>query len=148
MIPERKIREAIERAEERTLKRGMSRALEFSSGKKSRKQLAKLGHPYAVRNMGKLEPGKPHRMNVPYGDPAKINVQSGTFYLSWVIEKPKTNGDAMNSAIKNIAPYASRLEKGIPGLTMPRPIMEKVIQSVEYWRERNIIAEIGKSLSY
>jgi hypothetical protein len=148
LIPERKIREAIERADERTLKRGMHKALQFSSGKKSYRDLRRLGHPYSVRNLGKLEPGKPHRMAVPYGDPAKINVQSGTFYLSWTIEKPKINGDSMDSAIKNIAPYASRLEKGIPGLTMPRPIMAKVYDSVMYWRERNIIAEIGKALSY
>lgn len=133
-------------AEEKTIKLATRKALLLSSGKFKAKRLAKLGHPYAVRNAGKMSVLRPGRLDVPYGDPAKINIQTGEFYLSWKWSAAKVNGDSLVSFVTNDAPYADKLEKGIPGLTIPRPLIEKLIPIVTFHRERNLMIALRDAI--
>lgn len=147
MIDEKVFLQFLKDAETKTIKLAMRRALQQSSGKFTRKRLAKLGHPYGVRQAGKMSKLYPGRLDIPYGDPAKINIQTGEFYLDWRWSVAVIKGDNMISYITNIAPYADKLAKGIPDLTIARPLIEKITPIVEYHRERNLMVAIRDAIN-
>lgn len=147
------------RAEADTVNHGLLKALHYSSGQFRSRTLAKLGHPYREKNIGLMTgyryTTKGHRVKlknskmqaaVPYGDPAMINIQSQTFVKSWVRHMPRIAGNNIVSGFTNTAPYADSLAKGIPGLTMPRPLMDRVIPVVEYWRIKNLARGIRNAI--
>ena len=136
MIDGNEIVAAIVQGERETLFTAMRWALKYSSGKYKRKALAKMGHPYSVRASGRP----------PYGDEAMINVQSGEFYLSWKKDDPKLNGDSIESNLQNTSPYAKKLAGGIKGLTVARPLMDRVIMKATYWRPRNIAKAVKNAI--
>lgn len=127
----------IMRAELLTINKAMEKALFQSSGKYKAHKLAKMGHPYSERKGG---------ANVPYSDPARINVQSGDFSLAWQREKPVFTGSTIRSRITNPSRYANRLALGIKGKTIPRPLIPKIMPVVEYWRIRNLMIGIRDAI--
>jgi hypothetical protein len=92
---------ASERANKRTGEAALRLAKEMSSGLFKSPILASLNRPYAVIN-----PGGP----MPYGDPAIINKQSGTFFRSWHLRALPSSMPTL--LLVNDAPYAKFLEFG------------------------------------
>lgn len=127
----------IKGAELRTINRAMLQARKLSSGKYKAWRLAKLGHPYSVRNSGGW---------VPYNDPAYINIQSGNFYWSWLRKPPVLKGGNIESEITNTAEYADKLALGISGLTIRRPLIARVRTTVDYWRMRELAKGIRNAI--
>lgn len=103
----------------------MERAQWWSSGHYSSKRLAgpPWFHPYAADKKGPY----------PYGDPARINIQSGTFLRSWRMSPPRDRGDMYIIAIRNIASYATDQEEGRPGFGgwVKRPLPTRVANELE-----------------
>ena len=125
-------------AETRTAQRAYFRAISRSQGKYKSWKLAKMGHPYSERRGG---------ISVPYGDAGIINLQSGKFYSSWFVEKATYIGDSIMSMVSNTAPHADDLVKGIPGLTIPRPMFDNKFKSVmHYWRIRELTKGIKDAI--
>lgn len=112
-----------------TTNKAMEKAIFQSQGKYKAKELARLGHPYSARNAGGW---------VPYNDPAKINMQSYNFVLSWRKNDPKRRGDEINSSVFNEAEYADILAKG-KNTTIPRPLIQRIMPVVDYWFLRNVL---------
>jgi hypothetical protein len=75
-----------------------------------------------------------------------INKQSGLFALSWKHTYPVAKGDSIMSKSYNDAPYADDLFSGIPGLTRARPLIDKVLPNVEYFRDINLSKGIRDGL--
>jgi hypothetical protein len=124
-------------AERKTNARIMGKALKLSSGKYKAKTLAKLGHPYAERHKGAVA--------IPYNDPAKINQQSGKFYLWWRRYEPILSGSSLVSGVTNLAPYSKFLASGKP-TTIPRPTIQALIPTAEYWRPVYIMRAIRNAI--
>lgn len=125
------------KAEGDTSRRAIMKALRQSSGKYRASALAKKGHPYSTRNAGGW---------IPYGDPGMINVQSGEFYLHWKMIPVVHKGNSINSGIANDSDYADQLAKG-KKTTIARPLIQKVMPIVEFYRMRNLTRAIRDSLS-
>lgn len=128
---------AIKRAEKETLRRTKAKAIWWSAGRWSYAKLTKFGHPYSARR---------RPLWYPYDDPAKINVQSGLFISSWKIKNGTMDGNTLQTTLINIAPYSGKLEKGIRGLTVNRPLLMRLIPTVEYWRDRNLSIGVVNAL--
>ena len=102
----------------------MQRAIWWSSGKYKSTALAKppWNHPYA---QGKHGP-------YPYGDPGRINVQSGLFVSMWRMSPLRDRGFEYVIAIRNEAPYATDQEEGRFGIGgwIARPLPNRVIRDL------------------
>jgi hypothetical protein len=106
------------RSNERIAKKVVILAKHYSTGTFSLAQLAQMGHPYGkgfgrfIASSGSSFGAVKFRGAIPYGNPAIINRQSGSFYHSWVVKRmPGLNGTPAIMVI-NVAPYASFLEHG------------------------------------
>jgi len=130
-IDEQKILKEIQDAEDATTRYATLSFVKRSLGRYSSAQLAKKGHPYSVQHPFPID-------KIPYRDPGMINKQSGLFALSWQHSYPTLVGDSLISKSWNSAPYADDLFNGIPGLTIPRHLMDKSIPNVKYFREINL----------
>jgi hypothetical protein len=115
----------------------MRRAIHWSSGTFSKERLAKLGHPYSVRNANGW---------VPYNTTAKINMQSRRFISSWKFPFPRMHGDSITGSVFNTVYYRKDLEEGIPNLTKPRPLMKKVVQGLDVQFERRIVVAFRNAI--
>jgi hypothetical protein len=135
-----KVELALINAEKETNNYAMRKFLDRSQGKYSYKALAKRGHPYNSTHPFPLD-------MIPYKDSGIINMQSRNFVLSWKKNDPYRKGDSIVSRTYNDAPYADDLLNGIPGLTIPRPLMDKALPNVAYFRNRNLSVGIRNALS-
>lgn len=75
-----------------------------------------LGHPYGYGATGSLGQRGP----IPYGDPAKINVQSGEFFRGWKVVKT-ANGWSLD----NDSPHARDLLMGTSKM-IARPFLNRI----------------------
>lgn len=135
-------------AETTTIKRSLFFAVKLSSGKYSYEKLQRHNYPYGLgpsnafgprgTGLSKDRAGIAQGEGVPYGDSAKINQHTGLFASSWKISEPILSGDELISELENTAPYQEELANGIPGLTIPRPTIERISEQLEYVRENNI----------
>lgn len=121
-----------------TVRRGGMKAIRLASGKYSYGQLAKMGHPYGIKNTGR----------VPYNDLARINLHTGTFASSFQKLPQEVKGDKIIGGLINTAPYASSLAFGIRNLTKPRPYMKEIEKTMELWRMKNIAKGIRDALKH
>jgi len=92
-------------------------AKHLSSGQYSSAELAKMGHPYGKGFARVIASGSRFgtvvtRGPIPYGNPAVINKQSGSFYNSWIVQRTADIKGAPAIMVVNTAPYASFLETG------------------------------------
>ena len=132
-----------------------------SSGRFTYAQLARMDHPYALRHFmgqsvttyaGKMKlvsfPGvDTHiRNNVPYGDTGIINSQSGVFKACWIRVETAMGSGVIAQTVWNCAPYAQALEKGIPQLTINRPILKFAVAYVSENYANILSNEIEKVL--
>lgn len=104
----------------------LSRAVFMSSGTVSQRQLSTpvnkggFGAPYGYGSVGWLGPRGP----IPYGDPARINAQTGDFLASWkILTRPR------EVLVINDSPVASYLVNGTDKMR-PRTIDKRVMEQV------------------
>ena len=96
----------------------LDRAVELSSGDKSSRELARLGHPYARRH------GSPKL------DPAIINDQSGRFRDAWRAMPPSVVGRQAVVTLGNDTPYAPHLFGGTKTM-FARPLPDRAAEGLE-----------------
>jgi hypothetical protein len=127
-------------AEQLTLNHANMRALFQSSGKYKAKKLARFNppHPYAARWGG---------VKVPYGDPARINVQTGKFYMAWRQQRTRLQGNSLVSVLENPSTYSNRLALGITDKTIPRPLIPRIMPNVQFHRERNLMKGLRNAIN-
>lgn len=106
-----------------TVQDALQCAVKRSQGPYSLAELAKLGHPYAIRHLFATQGG-----GAPFGG-AVINYQTGEFAASWTWSAPRRDGGAIRAKVWNKAPYASFLENGTV-LMWARPINHAVALEV------------------
>jgi len=115
-----------------TVKDAVQTAVKHSQGRYTLAQLAKMGHPYAVRHLFALQGG-----GAPFGGKV-INYQSGTFAASWTWSAPvRDSAGFIRAKVWNRAPYASFLESGTV-LMWARPINAIVAAEVRPRFERRM----------
>lgn len=114
-------------AADRALRGALGDAKALSSGPFTLAQLRKMGHPYARRAPGAL-------------DPAVINVQSGRFRQDWQADVPRMGdpGDVVRGRISNQSPVADYLQYGTRymvarpvGLAVASALHNRAVQEVE-----------------
>lgn len=117
---------AVERDLEDAGTDALSKAVFMSSGTVSQSELSTsvkrggYGAPYGRGAMGWLGPRGP----IPYGDPARINTQTGDFLASWkMLTKPR------EVLVINDSPVAPYLVNGTNKMR-PRPIDQRVMEQV------------------
>lgn len=98
-----------------------------------------LAHPYGYGPYGAAGLRGP----IPFGDPAIINIQEGSFVSGWNIEAGLWEGDALIHDLTNESEHADNLEttddKGnVTGNTHPlmikRPIIERIGERIATFR--------------
>ena len=124
---------AVIKAEKKSMRRALTIAHRWSSGRYSTATLVKMGHPYARRN--------PH----PPQDPSIINRQTGVFWAAWRVIGPEVVGDRLKSRLVNEAPYAYFLDKGTRTM-IARPILSRVMAELQPERRRRHAAAISAVL--
>lgn len=117
---------AVQRDLERAGSDALTKAVFMSSGTVSQRQLSTAvnaggyGAPYGYGPTGWLGPRGP----IPYGDPARINAQTGDFLSSWkILTSPR------EVLVINDSPVASYLVNGTDKMR-PRPIDKRVMDQV------------------
>lgn len=108
----------------------LSNAMNLSSGGYSLADLAAMDHPYARRHGGQ---------NVPYGDPAKINKQSGEFMRYW-----KLDVGGYTARMYNFSPIGGYLVGGTSKM-IARPIDKRIMERVMKDLRKKFEAEIAKA---
>lgn len=128
----RALEKHIETAEEETLQEAYETAIRLSQGRYSLQKLARMGHPYA-----RAHPRPPQ-------DEAIINAQSRRFLMSWGKSRTVWNGDGTLSMLVNDAPHAKYLYG--TSLMIPRPIVDRIAESVLVSRRRRLAEAVRKAL--
>ena len=131
-IPER-MRRRITEVEEESARLAQAALTERSSGTLTRRDLARMGHPFAVR-----APITPV-------DPANINHHpGGGFQDAWEQESAQVSPDAVTVRVVNRDPAGRRM--GGTAKMIKRPIVEAVRQELAADRKRRLAAAAAQVL--
>ena len=147
-IPQRLPVELI-KAENNTLAAMDTEAKKLSSGAVSTEQLSTkvkdggYGAPYGHGPRGWLGPRGP----IPYGDPAVINKQTGSFYSAWRKLGASLSGSVISTALINFDRAAEFLSHRTL-FSIRRPIDDRVIEKTKGIRVRNIGAALDKVFKF
>ena len=91
----------------------------------SLKQLAQMGHPYAVAHPS---PPKPAYI---------VNRQSAAFHGAWRTAY-RPNSDGATATVYNIAPHSKYMTGGKRSTMIPRPILDEALKRTKRARDLNI----------
>jgi hypothetical protein len=118
-------------------------ARKLSSGPYTLKELAKMGHPYAVRHGGKR---KAKAANAPYLAPQIVNAQSGAFRRDWISTLGSFGDDGnLKSTLENDNPVAGYLDAGTK-VMVRRPIKEEIMKRTAPQYRRNVEMAISEAI--
>lgn len=125
----------------------------MSSGDLDNKELRRRGFPYAVRLKRNAAGRFVGNGKMFMGESRFINDQTGTFRRSWTVVKASDPDSGMTEmALVNLAPYANKLFDGIPGLTVPRPVLsspksKRELAKIEARYEKAKLEQTGKRIA-
>lgn len=129
----RRILKELAAAEAESVKRIVEMAKEDSSGPYSLPQLAKMGHPYALRAV---------RLRLP---PNIINAQTGVFRDAWQGKPGAFVSGVMTSHVVNESKVAAYLKAGTNKM-IARPIDEAVMKKYAPERRRRLNEAMKRAL--
>lgn len=127
------------KAESKTLQAAEDKAHKLSSGTVTSEELSRSvksggrGAPYGHGARGHAGPRGP----VPYGDPAMINKQSGSFYAAWRKMAATWSANVIAASLVNFD-YAANFLSKRTSLAIRRPIDDRIVEQTKRIRLRNL----------